>query len=291
MCVASGKGGVSKTSLTANLAGLAAAAGHRTLIVDLDPQGDISDDLGYFDDPRADDGQHLATSMVTGQPLRALMAEVRANLDVIPGGEHLSDVKGMLLARQARAASTVDLLAKSLSPLAQGYDLVLIDTPPTDDSLQLLALTAARWLLIPTKADTSSIRAIQRIAMRTAETRAQGHIIDILGVVLVGVPTAASRVRSAAERDIQQLLGNVAPLFEGGIRDSAAVARETRAKGVLTHELAEEVEGAEPFWKSLRDGVPPTRLPGSAPALADDYVRIAEQVLRRIDQLEQAGAA
>ncbi|MDF9716457.1 ParA family protein [Nocardioides sp. ChNu-99] len=294
VCVATGKGGVSKTSLTANAAGLAAAAGHRTLLIDLDPQGDLSDDLGYFNHPALDEGRHLANAMLSGTPLQTVITNVRANLDVIPGGEHLSDVSGALLARQARGRASFDLLAECLAPLAGDYDLIFIDTPPTDDTLQLLALSASRWLLIPTKADTSSIRAIQRIAARVAEARSADHALDILGVVLVGVPTAATRVRSAAEQDIHQLLGDVAPLFDRGIRDSAAVARETRSQGVLVHELAEKVEGAEPFWKSLRSGTTPSqRLPGSAPALADDYVRVTEQILLRIDELENAatGAA
>lgn len=287
VCVATGKGGVSKTSLTANAAGLAAAAGHRTLLIDLDPQGDLSDDLGYFNHPGLDDGRHLANAMLGGGPLQAVLTDVRPNLDVIPGGEHLSDVGGALLARQARGRATFDLLAECLAPLAGEYDLVFIDTPPTDDTLQLLALSASRWLLIPTKADTSSIRAIQRIAARVAEARSEAHALDILGVVLIGVPTAATRVRASAADDITRLLGDVAPLFDHGIRDSAAVARETRNQGILVHELAEKVEGAEPFWKSLRDpSFAPQRLPGSAPALADDYVRVTEQLLLRIDELE-----
>lgn len=291
VCTASGKGGVQKTSLTANTAGLAAAAGHRTLVIDLDPQGDISDDLGYFGDRRLDNGQHLATAMATGSPLEAILPGVRPNLDVVPGGEYLADVKGMMLARQSRGAAWFDLLARSLAPLADGYDLVFIDTPPTDDMLQLLALRASRWLLIPTRADTSSIRAIQTIAQRTAEARTDGHLLDILGVVLVGVPTAAKRVRQDAQGDIERLLGGVAPLFDAVIRDSAAVARQTRDKGILVHELAEQVEGAEPFWKSLREGTASHRLPGTALALANDYVGVAEQVLRRIDALEKEGAA
>ncbi len=57
--VLNGKGGVGKTSLTANLAGLAALSGWRVLAVDLDPQGNLGRDLGYLGD--ADDGQTLAT--------------------------------------------------------------------------------------------------------------------------------------------------------------------------------------------------------------------------------------
>jgi chromosome partitioning protein len=291
VAIATGKGGTLKTSLTANAAGIAAAEGYKTLLVDLDPQGDLQDDLGFFDAPNLDDGQHLATAMLTGAPLRAILPAVRPNLDVIPGGGYLGDVGGALLARQARGGASFDLLAKALAPLASDYDLVFIDTPPTDETLQMLALRASRWLVIPTKADTSSIRAMRTIASKVAGAREGGHQLDLLGVVLAGVPTAAKRVRQEAENDIRTMLGDVAPLFEGFIRDSAAVARQARRDGILVHELAEKVEGAEPFWRSLRAGTPITRLPGTAPDLASDYVRVVEQILLRINELELGATA
>jgi chromosome partitioning protein len=293
VCIANGKGGVSKTSLTANLGGLAAAAGYRTLLVDLDPQGDLRDDLGYWDNADDDHGRGLAAAFVTGTALQPSIKDVRPGLDVITGGEELSDVAGVLLSRTSRGASTRDLLAQALAPAAAEYDLVLIDTPPVDVNLQVLALAAARWLLVPTKADASSIRAIGRIAERLVEARSPEHQLDILGVVLTGVPTAATRVRADAEADIRSVLGNAGVLFDRMIRSSDAVAREARERGLLVHELAEKVEGAEPFWKSLRDGSTPQRLPGSAPSLADDYVRVTEQVFGRISELEDelGGAA
>lgn len=281
ICLATCKGGVSKTSLTANLAGLSAKAEIRTLVVDLDPQGDLADDLGFFDDPGHDQGELLATSILSGEPLRPVIKEVRPNLDVIPGGAYLADV-----AVEVGRTGGIAQLAQALAPVTADYQLVFIDTPPTGDALQLLALRAARWLLVPTKADSSSIRAIQRIATQMVEARGDGHVIDILGVVLVGVPTAATRVRRDAEDDVRAVLGDVAPLFEGGIRDSAAVARRTRATGILAHELAERAAGAEPFWKALRESRTPDREPRSAPALAEDYVQIADQVLRRLVELE-----
>lgn len=292
-CIASGKGGVTKTSIAANIAGLTAAAGYRTLLVDLDPQGDISDDLGYFDHANDDQGQALAAALVTGAVLEPTIRGVRKNLDVVTGGEHLSDVAGALMSRVARGASTNDLLAQALSPTARDYDLVLIDTPPIDVNLQVIALGAARWLLVPTNADASSIRAIRRIAQRLVEARSVDHPLDLLGVVLTLVPTAATRVRADASRDIEEIVGGVAPLFDAMIRASAPVAQQARAKGMLVHELAEQVEGAEPFWKALRDGSPAQRLPGSAPALAQDYVTLTEQFLKRLDTLENTkeGAA
>jgi chromosome partitioning protein len=291
ICIANGKGGVNKTSIVANVGGLAAAGNYRTLLVDLDPQGDLSDDLGYYSNPTDDHGQQLATALLTGAPLAPTLTSVRPGLDVITGGEHLTDVVGGLVARASRGASTTNLLAAALAPLAGTYDLVLIDTPPVDVTLQAMALGAARWLLVPTRADASSIRGIRRIAERLHDTRSE-HLIDLLGVVLTGVPVAARRVRADAARDIQAMLGTAAPLFASTIRSSDAVARTTRDEGILVHELAERVEGAAPFWQALRSGGTPQRVPGSAPALADDYVRLTEEILKRLAELEaQEGAA
>ena len=148
-----------------------------------------------------------------------------------------------------------------------------------------MALGAARWLVVPTRADASSIRGIRRIAERLGASRDE-HPIDLLGVVLTGVPVAARRVRADASRDIQAMLGTAAPLFTATIRSSDAVARTTRDEGILVHELAERAEGAEPFWQALRSGGTPQRVPGTAPALADDYVKLTEEVLKRLAELE-----
>lgn len=283
--VATGKGGSFKTSLTANAAGICAQAGSRVLVLDMDPQGDLQDDLGYFDDPRLDEGQQLLTALASGQPLQAVLTGVRENLDVIPGGALLADLEAMLQSRIQRGGSADAALAHSLAPLAKHYDLVFIDTPPTNETLQLLALNASRWLLVPTKSDTSSIRAISRIAQIAGVARKGGHQVDVLGVVLAGVNTAAKRVLAEASGDINALLGGEAPLFEGTIRHSEASAVQARQRGVLAHELAELVEGAEPFWKDIKSGSP--RLSGAAPALAGDYIGVVEQMIGRIKESEQ----
>jgi cellulose biosynthesis protein BcsQ len=119
-----------------------------------------------------------------------------------------------LVAGVARGASTTDLLARAQAPLGGSYDLVVIDTPPVA-TLQAMALGAARWLLVPTKADASSIRGIQRIAER-GWTAALPGSVGILGVVLTGVPTAATRVRADATADITTVVGGTAPFARRG---------------------------------------------------------------------------
>ena len=293
ICIANGKGGVSKTSVTANVAGLTAAAGFSVLVVDLDPQGDLADDLGYFKNSDDDQGRGLANALLTESPAPITLKNVRTNLDVITGGVALADVSGALLSRMTRGNVSFDLLAKILAPIAGEYDVILIDTPPVDTTLQRLALGAARWLLIPTKSDASSIRGMERIAQQASATVTDEHRIDLLGILLTGSTTSATRVRAGAEADIRALLGDDALLFGTTIRASEAVAREGRDQGLLVHELAEKVEGQEPFWKALRDGEPSERLPGSAPALAGDYVLATDEIIKRINELEdeERGAA
>ena len=82
------------------------------------------------------------------------------------------------------------------------------------------------------------------------------------------------------------MLDGAVPLFPTTVRSSQAVAREARDKGLLVHELAERVQGAKPFWESLKAGERPERLPGSAPALAADYVALVDSILLRIAELE-----
>lgn len=82
VAVMNGKGGTLKTSVTANVGGLAAAGGYRVLLVDLDPQGNLARDLGYG--PRSDAGAGLLMAMYQGGEPRRL--KVRENLDVVPGG-------------------------------------------------------------------------------------------------------------------------------------------------------------------------------------------------------------
>jgi chromosome partitioning protein len=89
--VVNGKGGVGKTSLTANLAGLYAAAGYRTLAIDLDPQGNLGDDLGYLGAGLSDNGAELVDALRARRAYRPLR-DVRPGLDVLAGGPVLSEL-------------------------------------------------------------------------------------------------------------------------------------------------------------------------------------------------------
>lgn len=122
----------------------------------------------------------------------------------------------------------------------------------------MLARGAARWLIIPTKSDAASVTGMARIAQRLVQAREQNPHIELLGVVLFDVPTAATRMRRDITAEITAALGGVAPVFTSSILHSVA-AVAARGRGLLIHEHAGELVG-EPFWKALREGrTRPTR--------------------------------
>ena len=110
--------------------------------------------------------------------------------------------------------------------------------------------------------------------------------------MLTGVPTAAHSGRADATADITTVLGGTAPLLRAVVRSSDAVAMECRAKGLLAQSWSSSWKGWSRSGVPLPEGHTPQRVLGSAPALADDYVRVIEQVLLRLNELEaNPGAA
>jgi chromosome partitioning protein len=284
IAVTNGKGGVGKTSITANTAGLLAAAGYRVLAVDLDPQGNLSEDLGYAD--RSDDGHAIHTALLTGQPLAPLTG-IRPNLDVCPGGDATADLAAALTSRlQRQGGDAVQALAASLTPIAGAYDAILIDCPPALETMQALALAASRWVLIPAKTDASSRKGLREVARRFVAAREVNPDLEVLGVVLFGVGASATRVRARAHDLIADDLGGAVPILTATIRHLEAAATDARERGLLAHEL--EAAAAEgPAWWELRQGAEPgERVAASAGTLAGDYQRLAEEIVGLLTSAE-----
>jgi chromosome partitioning protein len=286
VAIANGKGGVGKTSLTATLAGMAGEAGYRILVIDIDPQGNVGEDFGYTGRGEGDDGSGLVAALAGGSPLAVTLANVRPGVDVITGGERVDDLAGLLLSRHQRGADVAGVLADPLAALLRTseYDLVLIDCPPGESTLQMLALGAARWLIIPTRGDAASLKGMARIAERLVQARTYNPQLELLGVVLFDIASTATRLRREISKQVVDALGGVAPLFDTTIRHSVA-ATDARGQGLLIHEYAAALAG-EPFWKALREGRRPSS-PGSAPALAGDYAALVHEILLRISTLEE----
>ncbi|MDP9487800.1 MAG: AAA family ATPase, partial [Actinomycetota bacterium] len=138
---ANAKGGVAKTTSVVSVGAALAREGRRTLLIDLDTQGQVTKSLGVHDD----DALGLADLIEGEADLNEVQLKARENLDVIAGGRALAGVKRLVARRDMRAEM---VLAEVLEGL-NGYEYVLFDTAPSWDILNVNCLFAADAVVIP----------------------------------------------------------------------------------------------------------------------------------------------
>lgn len=272
LAIINGKGGTLKTTISANAAGILAAAGYRVLLVDLDPQGNLLRDLGLHDSEADDQGAALAAALLGQTDLR-VAAGVRERLDLAVGGDAL-DVLDV-------APEDLEL---ALAPIADDYDLIIVDCPPGQRGLQKAALTAVHFVVIPTKADVASLDGLRRVARLFAEVRSSANPdLELLGVVLADVGSQSRRILRETRDDVATLFGNDETMFLSTIRHAEAPATDARRLGRLAHELDRELYADLVAIRSpLPTGTGPRRFAASAPGLAGDHQRLASEIAERI---------
>ncbi|MGL5823584.1 MAG: ParA family protein [Nocardioides sp.] len=239
VAVINGKGGVMKSSIVSSVGALLAEAGWRVLLIDLDIQGNLSEDLGLAD--ATDEGQHQLDVVPGGKTFQPVETG-RDRLDIIHGGIELEDLASVMQGRQARDPEWMHALAKAIEGAHENYDLVLMDCPPGLPILQTLALVAARYVVIPTRSDAGSRKGMRLVARRFAAARAWNEELELLGVVRTGITSSARGIREEVRAEIAQDLGGAAPVFETCIRYAERPAKAVRDTGKLPHELEPEAD-------------------------------------------------
>ncbi|WHU48487.1 ParA family protein [Gordonia sp. L191] len=238
------KGGVGKTTVTAGVAEfLSAVFGKRVLLIDLDAQtslttvmigserwlelndrgrtlatlfSDALDGTSYFDREAVLQREVSSVAEVTGVDL------LPASLDLIELAEELS-------ARRVLAddhAAAVEILRRAIAPVADDYDFILIDCPPTMGPFTLNGLACADGFLIPTIPDVLSTYAIPHVQRHIADFAGEiGRDIRELGVVISKYrPSSALHQDTVKRLRRDTTIQNVLPAYihEGNVVGAAA---------------------------------------------------------------------
>ena len=142
IAIANQKGGCGKTTTAVNLAAYLALNGKKTLLVDLDPQGSSTRHLGLNELDKT-----MYDVLMRGLDIRALIKTdtMVSGLDIAPTNNFLGKAELELASKLTARESVLRPKLRSL----EGYDYVLIDTPPTLGFLTLNALVASDMVLIP----------------------------------------------------------------------------------------------------------------------------------------------
>ncbi|MBQ4074361.1 MAG: ParA family protein [Clostridia bacterium] len=177
ICIANQKGGVGKTTTAVNLSACLAEAGKKTLLIDMDPQGNATSGLGV----RA--GKKTVYEALIGEcPLESTLEKtIQPNLMVAPGDIRLAGAElelANLPRREYRMRAALDALKDQ-------FDFLLIDCPPSLGLLTLNALTAAKSVLVPIQCEYYALEGVTAL-MNTIQRVKKGlnPALDIEGVLL-----------------------------------------------------------------------------------------------------------
>lgn len=292
ICVVNDKGGVGKTSIAANLAGQLAAANFQVLLLDLNRQANLSDDLGFRGTGLDDQGRGLVQAIQYEEPLTPVRG-VRPRLDIVCGGEDLEFLTPLMITRVSNTGrNAYRVLGDALVPIADDYDITIIDTPPESTILGDLALGAARWVLMPTRSDAGGLVGMNLVAKRFQAAREINPHITLLGAVLFGTGTRSVAIHNEVRTKVADAFGGYSPMFATTIRYAEKTAQDARRLGKLAHELEEELASQPAWWESLRTGKPgSSRLSSTAASVSADYRDLAAEVLDVLRQAEEVAVA
>lgn len=175
------KGGVGKTALTINLGAALAELGKKVCLIDLDPQGHLTEGVG-MKDLYIQEGSNLYKGLTDHQEeLQTLIHKVpHEKFSIVPANYEMMLAEQTLFMTRNREHKLKSLV----SNISNAFDWILIDCPPNLGNLTDNALNAARTVIIPIQAETTSVRAIE-LLFDQIESIEQGLKIkvDVLAVV------------------------------------------------------------------------------------------------------------
>ncbi len=213
------KGGVGKSTITCNLAAISAHQGRRTLVIDLDPQGNSTQYLlGASTTPEltlADFFDQTLNFKLNPRATAEFVAPTPfPGLDLMPSHAQLAELQGKLESRYK-----IYKLRDALEELAARYDCIFIDTPPALNFYTRSALIAADSCLIPFDCDEFSRRALYALLENVAEIRADhNRALQVEGIVVNQFQPRASLPQKLVQELIAEGLPVLSPYLSASVK-------------------------------------------------------------------------
>jgi chromosome partitioning protein len=202
VAVANQKGGVGKTTTSINLAASVASRGHRVLLVDFDPQGNASSGVGYG-------RERVELTVYDALVGEVAMADVIrpteiTTLFVAPASTDLVGAEIELIGVEARER----ILERALAPVADAYDYIVIDCPPSLGILTLNALVAADGVVVPMQAEYFALEGLSALSATIDKVRAAYNPRLVIDGVLFTMYDARTNLATQVRGEVSSFFGD-----------------------------------------------------------------------------------
>jgi chromosome partitioning protein len=238
IAIANQKGGVGKTTTAVNLGASLAAAEQRTLLIDCDPQGNLTTAIGFAKDSTR---RTLYHQLILNEPIERIIIKTQVEgLDLIPSDKNLVGAAVELVSmenREFRLRALVDRLRDA-------YTFILIDCPPSLDLLTLNALAAADAILVPIQCEYLALEGVSELLdtlMRLRRTINPSLAIEGILLTMYDDRTTLSKQVAA---DLRSFFGS--QVFESIIPRNVRLAEApSHGKPVMFYDI--HSKGAESY--------------------------------------------
>jgi chromosome partitioning protein len=233
------KGGVAKTTSVQNISAGMAAKGKKILMIDLDPQANLTKGFGIFNAEKT-----IYNSFRKGEALP--IQQIKKNLFLVPSSQDFGAVEVELASEMGREK----VLQRLLSGLNGQFDYCFLDCPPSVQLITINALTAANEVLIPLEAEFYAFQGLDSIFNVIKKVKdVLNASITIKGVFLTKVKDRRS-ITGAIRDEVKKHLGNM--LFETEIRENVAIV-DSQANGKDIFEYDKNCNGAKDYNKLITE--------------------------------------
>ena len=157
MAIANQKGGVGKTTTTINLSAALAEKNKKVLVIDMDPQGNTSSGLGIDKDELETTVYQMTIGDNTFE--ECVQKDVFENLDVLAANVNLAGIEIETMDMEDRNY----ILKKIISPVQDNYDYIIIDCPPSLNSLTINSMTTADSVLVPIQCEYYALEGLSQL--------------------------------------------------------------------------------------------------------------------------------
>lgn len=231
------KGGVAKTTTTYSLGAALAENGKRVLLIDLDPQGNLTLANGIDINETAHNSSEI---LLDGIHLQEVIQTTNTpNMDIIPSNPRMAEAEQFLPVR----TEYVSILKDALQPKEKDYDFALMDCPPSMGAINTNALTAADLLIIPTQAEYFSAYALRDMMTFIRRVRKESNA-GLAYRILITLLDERNRTHRTIREQLQQTFGS--GLFQTVIEIDTRL-RESPIIGVPITQYRPNSRGAQQY--------------------------------------------